>query len=364
MQDCFFEANRSAALGGGMTIYEPTDTVRISKCSFIRDTAIEAGDRSYNEVSIDRSWFFGNQTGASSVAGAFYYRGFGSELITNQNTITNSVFMFNDGAIAALGGKPGISNTRVVNCSFYQNGAIPFVKYWGPENNPVDLVMKMQILNSVIWEPQTVGVHRLFYNNNPVNFTVNDYLVEHSLVHLPDCSYNGVDPCGEGMIYGVWPDFIDPDFGITLHIWNCSAAQNRGSNLVVDTFGLTKDYWGNSRIIDDTVDMGAYEIQGPCISATETPVFISLPVGIRLLQNPIQKDDPIEVELFAAVSENLHIQMVEASGRVVWKGSVNIQASTPSVFSIASNNLGPGLYYLQVMDEYGRSKTDKVVVSQ
>jgi len=68
--------------------------------------------------------------------------------------------------------------------------------------------------------------------------------------------------------------------------------------------------------------------------------------------------------LFAAIPENLNIQLVEASGRVVWKGSVNIQASTPSVFSIASNNLGPGLYYLQVMDEYGRSKTDKVVVSQ
>ncbi len=224
--------------------------------------------------------------------------------------------------------------------------------------------MKMQFLNSVIWEPQTAGVHRLFYNNDPVNFTVNDYSVEHSLIHLPDCSYNGVDPCGEGMIYETWPDFIDPDFGNTLDIARCSPAQNRGSNLVVDTFGLTKDYWGNSRIIGDTVDMGAYEIQTFCTSGIETPPFISLPVGIRLLQNPIQKGDPIEVELFAAVPENLHIQLVEASGLAVWKGSANIPASSPSVFSIPSNKLSPGLYYLQVMDKHGRSKTEKVVVFQ
>lgn len=466
--DCVFEANRSAVFGGGIAIYDPSDTVRITKCTFIRDTAIQAGavrlwsnmenvhyevdscifranytensapglehlfpgfvpvqkielvvkrsifflnhnlvgigggltsnalsdlamhhvqveeclfESNYSqnggagifieggsgvntEATVDRCWFLGNQTGASSVAGAFYYRGFGNALIRNQNTITNSVFMFNDGAIAALGGNPGISNTRVANCSFYKNGDIPFVKYWGQDNNPVDLVMKMQILNSVIWEPQTAGVHRLFYNNDPVNHTVNDYLIEHSLIHLPDCNYNGVDPCGEGMIYDVWPDFIDPEFGNTLDLWRCSPAQNRGSNLVVDTFGLDTDYWGFPRIVGDTVDMGAYEIQTLCISGTENLPYTMLPVGIRLLQNPINKSDPIEVELFAAVRENLQLQLVDANGIAVWKGSTIIPASSPSVFAIATHNFSPGLYYLQVMDAHGRSKTEKVVIFQ
>ena len=222
--------------------------------------------------------------------------------------------------------------------------------------------MKMQILNSVIWEPQTEGVHRIFYNNDPTNFTVKDYLIEHSLIHLPDCIYNGIDPCGEGMIYAQWPDFINPDFGNTLDLAKCSPAQNRGSNLVADTFGLTKDYWGNSRIIGDTVDMGAYEIQTLCTSGTETPAFLTLPVGIRLLHNPVHKNDPIEVELFAAVPENLHIQLVQVNGRVLWENNVNISAVVPNVISIPSSSLSKGLYYLQVMDDKGRSKVEKVVV--
>ena len=370
-----FFLNKSG-IGGGIASYASPGLqlhhVKVEECSFESNYTqnggsgilIEGSSGVNTEASVDRCWFLGNQTGSSSVAGAFYYRGFGSALIRNQNTITNSVFMFNDGAIASLGGNPGITHTRVANCSFYKNGDIPFVKYWGPDNNPVDLVMKMQILNSVIWEPQTEGVHRLFYNNDPVNFTVNDYLVEHSVVNLADCSYNGFDPCGEGMIYETWPDFIDPEFGNTLDIWRCSPAQNQGSNIVVDTFGLTEDYWGYPRIIGDTVDIGAYEIQTLCISATETLPFFSLPVGIRILQNPIPKGEPIKIELFAAVHESLQIQLIEANGRVVWEGSTLIPGSTPSVFSIPSTSLNSGLYFLKVMDQGGRSKTEKVVVSQ
>ncbi|MFN0037141.1 MAG: hypothetical protein ACKVUS_18955 [Saprospiraceae bacterium] len=464
--DCDFESNYCAALGGGIAIYAPTDTVRITKCTFKKDTAIEAGGAHfwsgtenvryevdschfftnytssaspalahifpgyvpvekielivrntafffnksylghgggitsealsrlalhrvqveqclfhhnysqnggagifiqggglvYTEASVDRCGFLDNQTGASSVAGAFYYRGFGAQLVRNQNTITNSVFMFNDGAIASLGGSPGITHTRVANCSFYQNGAIPFVKYWGEESNPVDLVMTMQILNSIIWEPQTEGVHRLFYNNDPVNFTLNDYLVEHSLVHLPACAYNGVDPCGEGMVYDTWPGYVDPDFGTTLDIEHCSPPHNQGSNLVADTFGLTKDYYGYSRVVADTVDMGSYEFPGPCITDTEAPLFALLPVGIRVLQNPTKVGDLIRVELFAPVPENLHIQLLDANGNMVWEKGASLPASVPSLLSIPSSRLSPGFYYVRIMDEKGRYRTEKVAM--
>jgi len=86
----------------------------------------DRGGGAYSDVTIDRCYFLGNKTGAASIAGAYYYRGFGNNLVKNMNTVTNSVFMFNDGAIAALAGKPGISNTRIANCSFYKNGENPF----------------------------------------------------------------------------------------------------------------------------------------------------------------------------------------------------------------------------------------------
>jgi hypothetical protein len=341
VERCVFESNRSQNGGAGIFV--------------------EGGGSVFSEVFVDQCFFLGNETGASSVAAAFYYRAFGSKLARNKNTITNSVFMWNDGAIASLGGKPGITHTRVANCSFYRNGAIPFVKYWGLENNPVDLEMKMEILNSIIWEPQTEGVHRLFYNNDPSNFTVNDYLIEHSMVNFSDCNYEGEDPCGEGMIYGQWPNFIDSTGQPGLETWDF-AGRNRGSNLVVDTLGIEQDYAGASRVYCDTVDMGAYEMQGLCISATNDLLFSALPLGVHLIQNPIQKGMPIEVALFGAIPLNLRVHLVDANGRVVWLESVSIPAAMPSVFSIPSDTLSPGFFYLQVMDEHGKSKTEKLII--
>ncbi|MBL7809297.1 MAG: T9SS type A sorting domain-containing protein [Saprospiraceae bacterium] len=342
IRNCFFDNNISQNGGGGILV--------------------EAGDGVNSDVLVDRCYFLGNKTLAASVAAGFYYRASFGTLRRNKNILTNCVFMHNDGAVAALGGDPGISHTRVANCSFYRNGDIPFVKYWGTDSNPDDLVQTMQILNSVLWEPQTEGVHRLFYNNDPVNFTVNDYLIEHSLIHLATCNYNGVDPCGEGMIYETWPNFINPEFGNTLEVWSCSPAQNRGSNLVADTFGLIQDYWGIERILGDTIDMGAYEIQDPCFSGTGVLISESLPIGIRLLQNPVIQGNTIEAELFAIKQEKLLVQLVETQGKLVWKSTVKSEASMPVVLSIPISNLGSGIYFLQVMDQNGRSKTEKVVV--
>ncbi len=362
-------------IGGGITSYALSDValhrVQIEECTFESNYSqnggagifIEGGDRSYNEISVDRCFFLGNQTGAASVAAAFYYRAYGVELARNQNTITNSVFMSNDGAVASLGGQPGISYTRIANCSFYRNGRIPFVKYWGPENNSVDLVQKIQILNSVLWEPQTEGVYRLFYNNNPVDFSLNDYLVEYSMVHLSDCLYNGIDPCGEGMIYGQWPDFIDSSGQLGLRTWDF-AGRNKGSNLVRDTLGIETDFLGLPRVYCDTVDMGAYELQGFCASSTFEPRFASLPVGVHILKNPVLIGEMIEIELFAAAPENLQIQLISATGLVLSEGLINVLGAIPSVIIFPTKGLVSGLYFLRVMDGHGRAKTEKLILVQ
>ncbi len=220
----------------------------------------------------------------------------------------------------------------------------------------------MQLLNCVIWEPQADGVKRVFFNNNPVTFSVNDYLIEHSLIHLADCTYNGVNPCGEGMIYEEWPDFISTD-GNTLRCYPNFPGENKGSNVVVDTFGLTKDFEGQYRICDNDVDMGAYETQFNCTVGTSTPDFAALPINIKILHNPIQSGTPIMAQIStAATALNLRLLLTDIQGRIVWQDRKFAPTYFPDILSIDAGTLQPGMYLLHIMDESGRSKVEKVVV--
>ncbi len=346
IRNCLFESNISQNGGGGILV--------------------EAGDGVNSDVLVDRCYFMGNKTLAASVAAGFYYRAAFGTLRRNKNTLTNCVFMYNDGAVAALGGDPGISHTRVANCSFYRNGDIPFVKYWGADSNPEDLVQTMQILNSVIWEPQTEGVHRLFYNNDPMNFTLNDYLVEHSMVHLSDCTYNnGFDPCQEGMIYGQWPNFIDSTGnGLGLRTYGNYPGRNRGSNAVTDSLHINHDFSGLPRVYCDTVDMGAYEIQGLCTSAGFEPNFQRIkPLDMRLLTNPIQIGQNPEIELFSTFSETLQWQLLSTTGTVIGQGEVPVNAFIPAILTIPVDLAASGLYLIHVSGTSGRGKIEKLVVT-
>jgi hypothetical protein len=346
IQNCIFESNITQNGGGGILV--------------------EAGDGVSSDVLVDRCYFLGNQTLAASVAAGFYYRAAFGTIRHNRNTITNCVFMYNDGAIAALGGDPGISHTRVANCSFYRNGDIPFVKYWGADSNPDDLVQTMQILNSVLWEPQTEGVHRLFYNNDPSNFTLNDYLVEHSMVHLSDCSYNnGYNPCQDGMIYGQWPNFIDSIGSWPgLQTWPNYPGRNRGSNDVTDSLNIDHDFLGLPRVFCDTADIGAFEIQGLCTSAAFEPNSqVAKTLEMRLLTNPLQTNQNPEIELFSALSETLRIQILSSMGQILWQGQTSVYAFMPTVLTVPADLAIPGLYFIHVSGAYGRSRTEKLVVT-
>ncbi|MEQ1746429.1 MAG: choice-of-anchor Q domain-containing protein, partial [Saprospiraceae bacterium] len=93
--------------------------------------------------------------------------------------------------------------------------------------------------------------------NNPV-------LLTHCYFDSLNCS--ALPPsvtCGPGMIIGGDPMFVNPDSG-DYRLRPCSPLVNAGSNAYVST---PIDLPGNPRIRGGTVDIGAYEHQGPTLAA-------------------------------------------------------------------------------------------------
>ena len=357
--------------GGGFTSYSFSKFQRINveRCNFSNNFSqnggggiwIEGENGCYSDVNVDQCFFLGNLTGAVSAAGAFYYRGSSIEPLKNKSVFSNSVFMFNSGALSCIGTVPGITDTRVVNCSFYRNGPVPFLKHWKP-GLPSNYKSTMQILNSVIWEPEADGVARVFYNNDPSNLTVYDYFVDHSIINLSTCNFNGIDPCHEGMIYGVWPDFIDSSGQLGLIPWPNNPGVNKGSNAVVDTFNLLKDFEGTNRVNCDTVDIGAYEIQSSCNSSINEIIATQFPIDIRVLKNPVLRDESINFDILSVESQNITFKLHDINGRLFWYNNSRINAYLPQRFTINFENNNPGLFLLSVTDQKGKSYVQKILV--
>ncbi|MFK8008255.1 MAG: choice-of-anchor Q domain-containing protein [Saprospiraceae bacterium] len=129
------------------------------------------------------------------------------------------------------------------NCTFYKNEGEVILK---EGNTPTN------IANSIFWEDHTID--QIFVGN------AEGYNIHHSLLKSPDCFINGIDYCGDGMLYNLYPEFRDTmnnDFSLR----SCSPAINQGENISIDTLGIFFDIEGNPRILDDAVDLGAYETQ-------------------------------------------------------------------------------------------------------
>ncbi len=129
------------------------------------------------------------------------------------------------------------------NCTFYSNGEETISK-----NTLVDL----NIANSIFWEDHSIDQ---FFVGDSQGFNIH-----HSLLKSPDCLINGIDYCGDGMLYNLYPEFRDTmnnDFSLR----SCSPAINQGENIAIDSLGIFFDIEGNPRILDDAVDLGAYETQ-------------------------------------------------------------------------------------------------------
>ena len=172
-------------------------------------------------------------------------------VITNQADslkISNSVFGKNYQEILNSKG-----DVDIINSTFYGNGNKIIWKTWNKE---------MNIVNSIFWED--LVLEQVFSNvSGSLTDTTKAMLgfnIKNTLLKNDNCFFNGIDYCGNNMLYNLYPEFRDSmnnDFSLR----SCSPAINQGENISIDTLGIFFDIEGNPRILDDAVDLGAYETQ-------------------------------------------------------------------------------------------------------
>ncbi len=242
---------------------EENAQVTVRQCEFDRNHGLIAV---FNCSSISQSTFFENNWGVY-----FDYQ----YCNTPTNVVSDCTFIHNSQAGVLM---EACSNLVCSNCSFSRNQASGFVcdnsqnlvvtncsfsnnTYTGMRSdfNAGAICLfaynqNLQIRNSVLWGNQDPVIGESIYYGGTSNWTVTN------------CDVQG-GASGTGNI-NVDPKFVSPS-NDDLHILSSSPCVNSGSNAFAPTNQVDPgkayviDLDGFPRISGGTVDMGAYEIQGP-----------------------------------------------------------------------------------------------------
>jgi hypothetical protein len=174
-----------------------------------------------------------------------------NKLLNSKFIVSNTIFKDNDGLIILDKSNLPILDAQILNCTFLNNNS-------GIDKVYVDSTFVINIANSIFWED--LPLTDLFDDGAFFNSNLTGFNIHHSLLKSPDCLINGIDYCGDNMLYNLYPEFRDT-MNNDLSLRSCSPAINQGENISIDTLGIFFDLEGNPRILDDAVDLGAYETQ-------------------------------------------------------------------------------------------------------
>ncbi len=229
-----FSGNYTNERGGA--IYNYDSSPRITDSNFLHNGGDEGG-AIYNSYDsnpiINRSIFKDN---IAKIAGGGIYS---NEYYTELNPlVVNSIF---EGNISPDGGAiyNDYSNIRVVNSTFSNNQSRfdAAIKNVGSDKDYIPTV-----INSIIWNNDSFAHNGLVNNSDAAKAIINNTIVEDG--------YDGKNIITNNSL------FINPnnfDFRLT----NNSAAINAGNNDAIINY--EQDLAGNKRIVDEVVDLGAYE---------------------------------------------------------------------------------------------------------
>lgn len=297
MKNVTIEKNSAMNLGGAMYIIGYTD-VNFEDVHFIENEAQGAGGAiridgasatDYNNFNMQGGSFVGNS--AVGTAGAAYIWSFTNYTFNRVNFSGNeatsaggALFLFSGGAFAAPNDKAYISNSvfynNIANGASLGGGAI-FVS----NGTQVQITNSTFYSNYAKFDGGAIGVfsnavvkadiHNSIFSNNTTDGSNPDFYVgalaalnlSHTITQKQGT--DGVD----GVKVNADPQFASVDPAATdffLRLLEASPAVNTGDNDKIAA-GVTTDLAGGDRIVDEIVDMGAYEFfdaGGPTLTQT------------------------------------------------------------------------------------------------
>lgn len=170
-------------------------------------------------------------------------------------TIKNSLLTGCNGALD-VGGYNSVFDIDLHNSTFINNGDIVLSKQYISPTETMGEATTLRAVNCIFWEPAS-KLDKIFFNAYGEGVPpLTGFLLNHNLISAPACDLpGGEEACGAGNLFNVNPHFRDSLNG-DFRLAGCSPAINAGvNNGLIGEFDLD----GNPRILEDRVDIGAYE---------------------------------------------------------------------------------------------------------
>ncbi|MCX6272806.1 MAG: T9SS type A sorting domain-containing protein [Bacteroidetes bacterium] len=171
-----------------------------------------------------------------------------------------------------------------------------------------------------------------------------------------DCGWNGPPPTLTNI--DNFPGYNPPDYSIP----NSSPCYNRGSNLLEFPYGIVNtfdSYWGfpyafdfqgNIRIIDVTIDIGAYEAppmkKGEDINGNIKPDISKFDIIIK--PNPWVHLSDAEIIINTPEISTIFIRIYNALGDIEYQNELTVKGSETLKLNTLVNTLSQGLYVVKV----------------
>ena len=264
--------------GGGLYLNEVEVTTSIKNCTFYKNYGSQGG-AIYNLKSnllLSNCVFLENGVFLQCAG----FTCFGAVLVTagaaifNENgklLVQNSIFSLNQtaGTNGALTSTGNSANVEVNQCLFYKNSSINTAAASAMQGTLkiINSVFALHTSNSGFGAVRGANVeiaNSIFWGHNynieigvPIadNVVVTNSIVEGGFIGAANTDANPMlvnidDAVGPDKIWGTSDDGLKTIFG--------SPAINKGNNAKIAS-SITTDFAGNARIVDVTVDIGAYE---------------------------------------------------------------------------------------------------------